>query len=365
MSLFFDCRFIRADHHDGISRFSSELFTATSKKASVIALISDLGQLRHLPQGTEYFLANDPTNPWQELWLPRKLNALGASVVFSPMQTMGSLGKRYKLILTLHDLIYYKHRRPPRTLAWPIRVAWRLFHLSFTPVRFLLNKSDAVVTISKTTKELIASNRLTRRPVHVVYNASSMPAVISAKPAPKSKSLVYMGSFMPYKNVETLIQAMAELPDYTLTLCSKVDPKRKIALLKGLAPEVSSRITFANGVSEAEYMQILDESFALVSASFDEGFGIPVIEAMSRAIPVVISDIPIFREVAATAGVFFNPNSPSAFSEAVKQLKPSEAWRQASENCLEQSMSFDWSESANRLLAAIDGVSGSAGQDRT
>lgn len=358
MTFFFDCRFIRVDHHDGISRFSSELFSATSRAAPVTALVSDLAQLKFLPPGVEYLLVSDPKNPWRELWLPRHLNQKGASVVFSPMQTMGSIGKRYKLILTLHDLIYYKHRKPPRFLSWPIRVIWRLFHLSFWPVRVLLNKANAVVTISKTTKSLIVSDRLTVRPVHVVYNASSMPIAKTSNTQAKSKNLVYMGSFMPYKNVEALIRAVDQLPEYTLTLCSKVDAKRKEELLHGLNMETKSRIRFANGVSEPEYMSLVDESFAVVSASKDEGFGIPLIEAMSRAIPVIVSDIPIFHEVAAEAGHFFNPNSTAELIREIENLEQISVWQQASAKSLQQSRSFDWDRSAAELVKVVEGLTG-------
>lgn len=356
MSFFFDCRFIRVDHHDGISRFSSELFRSISKTTAVTAIICDMQQLRELPQGIDYLLANDPKNPLAELLLPRKLNKQGASIVFSPMQTMGSFGKKYKLILTLHDLIYYKHRKPPVFLAWPLRLAWRFFHLSYTPVRIVLNRADAVVTISETTRSLIEKNRLTQRPVSVVYNASSMPVVESSKTEPESKNLVYMGSFMPYKNVEVLIRGMEDLPEYTLTLCSKVDPRRREQLLASSSQEARSRIRFVNGMSESKYLEILDESFALVTASKDEGFGIPVIEAMSRSIPVVLSDIAIFREVASEAGWFFTPESSNEFALAVKSLDAFNAWRQASEDSLERARVFSWDESASKLYSLIESL---------
>ena len=356
MSVFFDCRFIRVDHHDGISRFSSELFKSLSKIESVTAIISDIQQLKELPREAEYFLANDPKNPLLELFLPRRLNKQGASIVFSPMQTMGSFGKKYRLILTLHDLIYYKHRKPPVFLAWPIRLAWRLFHLSFIPVRLLLNRADAVVTISETTKSLIEINRLTRRPVTVVYNASSMPIVGSSKTEPKTKNLVYMGSFMPYKNVELLIKGMEDLPEYTLTLCSKVDRKRRDQLLASTSQEVRSRIAFADGMSESEYLELLDESFALVTASKDEGFGIPVIEAMSRSIPVVLSDISIFREVASEAGRFFNPDSPDEFVLAIKAIDGGTPWEQASKKSLERAQAFSWEDSAHKLNLLVESL---------
>jgi glycosyltransferase involved in cell wall biosynthesis len=158
-----------------------------------------------------------------------------------------------------------------------------------------------------------------------------------------------MGSFMPYKNVELLIKGMEDLPEFTLTLCSKVDPKRREQLLASSSKEARSRIVFVNGMSEAKYREILDESFALVTASKDEGFGIPVIEAMSRSIPVVLSDVPIFREVAYGAGRFFNPDSPSEFALAIKNLDEIGSWQQASKTSLERAKAFSWDESADTL----------------
>jgi glycosyltransferase involved in cell wall biosynthesis len=354
MTFFFDCRFIRTDHHDGISRFSSELFSATAAQAITTAIISDVAQLKQLPTGTKYLRVNDPKNPFAELLLPRKLNRAGATVVFSPMQTMGSLGKKYKLILTLHDLIYYKHRRPPEFLAWPIRLAWRLFHLSYTPVRLLLNRADEIVTISDTTKNLITKNSLTRNAVHVVHNASGMDRVLAPLDVPRSKNLVYMGSFMPYKNVELLIRALQDLPDYTLTLCSRITPNRRKALLLGLPESTVSQIHFLNGTSEQEYQRILDDAFALVSASKEEGFGIPIIEAMSRAVPVIVSDIQIFREVADDAGSYFNPEDAKSLATAVKHLESMKTWSEASNKSLERSRDFGWDKSALQLLNVVN-----------
>ena len=354
MTFFFDCRFIRTDHHDGISRFSSELFATTAKRTEVTALICNLEQLRMLPESTRYLRVNDPKNPLAELFLPGILNKAGASVVFSPMQTMGSIGNKYKLILTLHDLIYYKHRKPPGFLAWPIRLVWRLFHLSFWPVRVLINRADSVVTISETTKSMMTEKRLTRKSVDVVHNASSMERVSSCLEIPQSRNLVYMGSFMPYKNVELLIRSLEHLPDYTLTFCSRIQSIRKQELTSGLPDSTVSRISFLDGTSEVAYQGLLDECFALVTASRDEGFGIPLIEAMSRAVPVIVSDIRIFREVAADAGVYFDNDDAKAFASAVKALEPAESWREASKKSLERSREFSWDKSAVDLLKVVD-----------
>ncbi len=93
-----------------------------------------------------------------------KVNKLGADVVVCPMQTMGTLGRKYGLVLTLHDLIYYEHPAPPGFLPAPVRLLWRLYHKAFWPQRLLLNRADMVATISHTTEALMAKYSLTKPP---------------------------------------------------------------------------------------------------------------------------------------------------------------------------------------------------------
>lgn len=353
-NLFFDARYIRVDHHDGISRFSAGLASALADKVHLTALICDERQLALLPQGIDYRLIHAPTSPL-EVFTAFKLNRLGAKVVFSPMQTIGSFGRKFKLILTLHDLIYYRHSTPPPSMPPLVRLGWRMFHLCYLPQRILLNAADAVATVSNTTADLIAKHRLTKRPVVVVYNAagSEHPAA-GARTEPATTDLIYMGSFMGYKNVETLVTGLASLPDARLHLLSRITDQRR-AELSALAGEHQHRIVFHNGVTDHQYEELLASSFALVSASFDEGFGIPLAEAMAHGTPVVVSDIEIFHEIAGTAGTFFDPKSAKAFASAVDGLSGS-AWTEASSRGVNQVQRFNWKASAKALLAAIEGL---------
>ncbi len=355
-TLYFDARYIRVDHHDGISRFSAGLFSAISKRIDAVAIVSDLRQLAALPENSKFVLMNEPTSFLGELTIARKLNQLGAQVVFSPMQTIGSFGRRFKLVVTLHDLIYYVHPSAPPSLPWLIRLGWRLFHLSYWPQRILLNRADAVVTVSQTTKALIHVHKLTRKPVHVVYNAatSARQQLNHEHELPKGVGkLIYMGSFMGYKNVETLVTAMNYLDDYELHLLSKIDDTTKDRLQK-LAPD--SKLIFHNGVSDRQYLKHLDGARALVSASRDEGFGIPVIEAMGRGCPAVISDMPIFKEVGGVAALYFDCDSPEQFVKAVKKLGNAKTWQKHSNLAIRQAQKFNWEKSAEALIKAIDSL---------
>lgn len=347
-TLHFDARFIRLDHHDGISRFSVELIKALSKKIRVVAIIYDLRQLEHLPEGIEFALVNNPQSV-TELSIAKKLNKLGATHVFSPMQIMGTAGRKYKLVLTLHDLIYYRHRKPPKDLNILVQLIWRLYHLSYLPQKLLLNRADAIATVSETTKKLIELNKLTKRKVGVVYNAAPGEIAANARRFPTSQKLIYIGSFMPYKNVETLIRGVALLPDFELNLLSKIDASRK-AELSALAEDLDARVVFHGGISDSDYLSLLRDSFALVTASKDEGFGIPLVEAMQQGTPVVVSDLEIFREVAGSAGLYFKADSPVDFAKKVEELTELATWEKVSKDSLAQAKRFNWADSADSLL---------------
>lgn len=352
MKIVIDARFTRTDHHDGISRYGSSLIAATSKIADVTMLISDKRQLALLPD-VPYVMVNSPLSPL-ELFVARKVNPLGADVVVCPMQTMGTFGRRYGLVLTLHDLIYYEHPTPPGFLPAPVRVLWRLYHKAFWPQRLLLNRADIVATISRTTEALMAKYQLTKRPVRIVGNAPQPGQTPRDPGAGAEKTLLYMGSFMPYKNVETMIRGMAGLQDYTLHLLSRITPQRR-ADLEAMVPE-GAKVQFHNGVTDAQYDELLVRATALISLSRAEGYGLPLVEAMALGTPVIASDIPIFREVGGDAVSYVDPESPTEFAAAVAALGDDALWQQRSRRSVERASEFNWDESARQLLAAAEEV---------
>lgn len=351
MKVFVDARWTRTDHHDGVSRYGASLIRELHKLQPVTMLIHDKDQLRLLPKNVPYLIVNHPFSP-RELKLPSKLNQLGADVVFSPLQYMGLWGRKYKLILTVHDLIYYRHPQPPTYLLWPVQLVWRLFHISFWPQRLLLNKADVVITVSQTSKKYLELHNITRRLISVVYNAPSRLKVKFQKP---TKKLVYMGSFMPYKNVELLIAAMEFLPDYELHLLSKISPRREKELV--ISAPKHARILFYGGISDEEYAAHLSDCHALVTASKEEGFGLPLVEAMHSEVPIICSDIEIFHEVVGKAGLFFDPDSPQAFVDQVRALENKEIRQGLIKKGRAQAKKFTWKKSAHALLKAIQDIS--------
>jgi glycosyltransferase involved in cell wall biosynthesis len=371
MRLLFDARYTRWPRHDGISRYGAGLLTALARitadddTVTLEALIHDEHQIPMLPPVPVHRVSS-PTSPREPL-LAHQINPLRPDVVFSPMQTMGSWGRDYRLILTLHDLIYYSHPAPPRDLSLPLRGLWRAYHTAYWPQRLLLDRADAVVTVSRTTRDLMATHRLTRRPVTVVPNAADeVPRPPQRRNGHAARTLTYMGAFLPYKNAEALVRSLAWLPGYTLHLASRIEPREE-ARLRAFAP-AQARVVFHRGISDEDYAQLLDRSTALVTASRAEGYGLPIVEAMARGVPVVVTDMPIFREVTgADAGAgrsagthagggpaeFADPDEPQDFARAVRTLEDPVRWQEAAQAGPVRAAAHTWEDSARTLLALV------------
>ena len=209
MHIIFDARYIRTDHHDGISRFSAELLQGLAPLCSqagdtLSALIHNDGQRRFLPLNVQPIYFHPPTSPKEPL-SALLLNTYQPDIVFSPMQTIGSFGKKFKLILTVHDLIYYTYPQPPRNLSWPVRALWRLYHLSYWPQKQLLRGANSLVVVSNETANQVRKAGLYAGEIDVVYNAAApeMMQLGQGRPSAftpeKAHHIIYMGSFMPYK----------------------------------------------------------------------------------------------------------------------------------------------------------------------
>lgn len=365
--LVLDTRYVKVGRHDGISRYVTGLahglaqILPTRPDLDVHLMVSDPRQLDKLPN-LPWFMGPDPVSV-KELVTGQVLNRRRADVVFSPMQTMGALRRRFGLILTLHDLIYYDHPTPPAQLPAVVRAGWRVFHKSLVPQRLALNRADAVATVSQSSAALIRSRALTKRPLHVVPNAADAQHVLSvdeARAVWESRQhgagphkVVYMGSYMPYKDVETLVRMAAHLPHHELHLVSPISDSRRRELTD-LAP--NAQLIFHNGLDDDAYRNLLREATALVHASRAEGYGLPVMEAMSAATPVVCSEIPIFREVAAQSALYVPVGDDRGFAQAVLSLDdPERAWP-LMKHGVQIAAASCWESSARDLLRVVDEV---------
>ena len=268
----------------------------------------------------------------------RRLDVLHSLANIGPLVTPG-----VARVVTLLDVIWLH-----QGADWEAGAAARGFaRLS----RVCARNADRVLTISESAKEDIASSLgLDRAKIDVA------PLGVRAQQArtelPHDPVVLCVAQKRPYKNLGSLIRAIAELdPPARLVLAGA--PTAHEQELKTLATElgVSDRVSFRGWVSEDELETLYREARCFVLPSLIEGFGLPVLEAMARGVPVACSNRPALPEVAGDAALLFDPEDQSAITEAVgRLLRDDELARGLAERGVERAAELTWEVTANATL---------------
>jgi glycosyltransferase involved in cell wall biosynthesis len=159
----------------------------------------------------------------------------------------------------------------------------------------------------------------------------------------------------PYKNLGPLIRAVAELRDDGVALVLPGSPTPYEAELRSLARElrVAERVRFPPWVREETLEGLYRTASCFVLPSLIEGFGLPVLEAMARDLPVGCSNRPALPEVAGDAALLFDPEDQAGVTEAIRRLIHDESLRRALvRRGRERVQLFTWERTAEATLAS-------------
>ena len=123
----------------------------------------------------------------------------------------------------------------------------------------------------------------------------------------------------------------------------------------------TSPVSFAGYVDDARLAALLQHAVALLFMSVYEGFGLPVVEAMSVGTPVLASDIPIMREIAGEAAHLLPLGNAEALATAMDEVSSDEALRgDLAARGLARAADFSWTTSAQIVLETLERVARSA-----
>lgn len=175
------------------------------------------------------------------------------------------------------------------------------------------------------------------------------------------KYILFVGSPKPNKNLSCLIEAFSTIADpisreYVLLL---VGPKPMWAdeLLDMVKISSRNRIRWMETVSDVLLRSVYEEAQLFIHPSFVEGFGLPLVEAMSCGLPIVASDIPINHEIAGNAAVYFDPYSSTDLRRRIEEvLTDSDLRNSLKELSLERAKRYSWDECAKQHYTAYKEV---------
>jgi glycosyltransferase involved in cell wall biosynthesis len=167
-----------------------------------------------------------------------------------------------------------------------------------------------------------------------------------------------IGTLEPRKNLPHLVLAFAALaavhPDVRLVIAGHDGPGRPAvdAALDRLDPSARARVLLPGGVSDAGRRALLERAAVLAYPSIYEGFGFPVLEAMTAGVPVVAARAGSIPEVAGDAALLVEPTDEVALAEELDRvLSEPEVRAELVARGRDHVRSFAWDDTARRLTA--------------
>ncbi|MEA2123788.1 MAG: hypothetical protein QOI80_570, partial [Solirubrobacteraceae bacterium] len=165
--------------------------------------------------------------------------------------------------------------------------------------------------------------------------------------------LLSLSAKRPHKNLAGLLDALALLPAERRPVAVLPGyPTPHEAELREQAQRLGVDARFPGWTSDADVEGLFALSAAFVFPSFYEGFGLPLLEAMARGVPVASSDRASLPEVAGDAALLFDPGDPAAIAAAIERLLADPApWIAAGR---ERVTHFTWARAAELTLASYE-----------
>lgn len=175
--------------------------------------------------------------------------------------------------------------------------------------------------------------------------------------------LLFVGAFMHHKNIHGLIKAFNQirLKDMGLVLVNVTNDIEYLRHIKKLISDLKleNKIYILGCIPQEELAGIYNMAQVVISVSFYEGFGLPILEAMSCGKPVIAADNTSMKEVVDSNGILVDPYNSEEITEAIDNLlSDGELRKNLSEKSLRRSQEFTWHKAAEETLSLYRILSG-------
>jgi len=262
-----------------------------------------------------------------------------------------------KKIVTVHDLFF---------MDFPMLVDTETRGNFVTRIRDSLIRADKIVAVSKFIKnQLIERFVLEEEKVRVIYHgldrkfnvdiSEEETKEIQRKFSLPSSFLLFVGTLEPRKNLLNLVEALKIVHEkyrkIPLVLVGRKGQDYGKVVTKIEKLNLEPWISLTGYVPEKDLKSFYSSAEVFVFPSFREGFGLPLLEAMSCGVPIVASSAPAIPEIAKDAALYFDPYEPEDIADKIiLALKDNELRQRMVENGEKRVLDFDWAAAAAETL---------------
>lgn len=349
----------------GMETYARELYRALGRldtEFDYVGLISKEGAQRDTSwfpgQIVESGISGENRFEWAygELFkVSRWADRLSADLIHCPA-LLGPVRSKMPTVLTLHDLLYWSH---PELMA---------VSMYTKPVKWMEKRAAAnatrVLTISEASRgEIVKYLGFDEERLDVVPLAGTRTATDTFTRRPDPKGLILAtGNRLPHKNWGSLIRALALIPEdqrptLAITGSHGDDPLRPIVDELGL----DRWVNLLGWISDEEMQDLYERATIMAMPSFWDGFCLPALESMMVGLPVMLSDISVYREVGGDAALYFDPHSlPDIAATMTRAVTDPELMATRAALGRERAALFSWEKTAegtlNSFRAALSAV---------
>ncbi len=297
---------------------------------------------------------------WFELRIPFILKKYKADLFFSPDGYL-SLNTKVPQIAAIHDLNFV-HR--PSDLPWLKSKYYNFFFPRFA------RRARRIITVSNYSKDdIVRSYKIDAGKIDVAYNGINTlytPVPEDEKRAVRQKYtdgceyFLFIGSLHPRKNICGLLRAYDAFRNSARTNTKLVIAGGELFKTGDIEKtfrrmQHKSDVIFTGHISSEELHLVLGAALCLTFVPFFEGFGIPVVEAMSAGVPVISSNTTSLPEVGGDAVLYADPSFPEEIKEAMVRIVQDENLRAGLiEKGFRQKEKFSWDKTAEVVWGAIE-----------
>ena len=299
---------------------------------------------------------------WFDWSVRRKLKKIKPDVFFSP-DSMNLLKPVCKNSTVIHDL-NFEHF--PEYLTFFLRY----YYQKRSPI--IARNASALVTVSDfSAKDIAAQYSIDPSKIHVIYNAAGA----EFKPITENEKIqvrkeftdgkeffVYVGSLYKRKNLLTQLRAFdlfkaSSGSDIKFLIAGNPD-KDAEALIEHIEhSNYKDDIILYGRLSESKLPAVLSAATALIYVSSFEGFGMPILEAMSCGTPALTSNTSSMPEVAGEAALYADPFNIGEIAKCMHDISSNQELRdRLAQNAMKQVMKFNWDKSADQLWEVLSSV---------
>lgn len=297
---------------------------------------------------------------WFEKSIPKILKKHKIDLFISP-DGYCSLNTTIPQILTIHDL-GFEH------FPMHVPILVRKYYQYFTPK--YCDKATKILAVSQFTKnDIVEKYGIAASKIDVVYNGfmNSKQSIVSSMQTEihaaysllNTKYFIFIGAVHPRKNVLNLLKAFEVFKSKNNTTHQLIIIGRNAwmnAELKNYLTEMQFKkdVIWLENCERNKLLEILQNAIAFVYPSLFEGFGIPIIEAMSIGVPVITSNTSAMTEIAGNAALLVNPTNTNEIADAMQLIITDEVLRIGLiEKGRANAVRFSWQQSAEKVMEII------------